>query len=397
MKTRLRHRECIIAWWFGALLPLLTVFSARGEVILGPTTSLSVRSTDNHHPAIAASADGSVTFVAWDGEVQGSRRILVRESYQGMWLPELLIDDRPGAENTRPAIDVADDGTPHLAWLARENGRVLPRYATRIAGRWIQMPISNEIGTGDCDYVTLKVDPEGRPWIAWQVGQGSVYEIFCSSPDEEGFFETQPLTPGATSHNLFPEIFFDPQPVVAWYSDRDEQTFLMGKRFDTESKDWEPLQLENLESLPTEPVPQLVSRSSGPLAALWYERAITRTGEISGTDRILMGEQGPETRGGGVVIDEQPESNNRLVAGAALPGSIVAVWCSDSPHGDTRIVLGHGGTATQMENAIVSDGMTRQPSNPKVSAIGSGAGVVWESNAPSGGDGHIYFRTADLR
>jgi len=381
-----------------AMLALGGGVAAHAEVTLGPLLTLNSRSANNQHPVVATSVDGKRTFAAWDGEVAGRRRIVVREAVEGIWLPELIVDNGPLGESTQPAIDVAPDGTPHLAWLSRENGRVVPRYATRIAGQWVQSDLGQSTSLlGNCDYVTIKVDDAGKPWLAWQVGQGSVYEIFCASLGADGTFEVENLTPGAHSHNLFPEIIFDPEPVIAWYTAREEQFFLVGERFDRETGRWGDFQLTNLDNLPAEPLPHLVSRTAGPLAALWYERAVGAAGEFSTSDRVLMAEQSAKSNGTGIVVDGRPDANNRLVAGAAAGDRVVAVWCSETADLQTRIILGHGKDASSFETVVAGEGGIPQSNNPKVTATDSTAAVVWESTAPAGGDGNIYYRSAALK
>src|SRR6187402_3308813 len=102
MKAGTRHRfasKAMLAF-AAMMLPWATVNAAP---TLEPTVVLSGRSTDNRHPVIVSSTDGEHVFAAWDGVVGESRcqvsggqsngtpagrRILVRESVAGEWLPE---------------------------------------------------------------------------------------------------------------------------------------------------------------------------------------------------------------------------------------------------------------------------------------------------------------------
>src|SRR5262245_12037580 len=123
MKLSARHRIALKAATALAalMLPWAPVCAALS---LEPTVVLSGRSTDKRHPVIVASSDGAHAFAAWDGvvgephvQISGSdsgeaqgRRILVRESVAGEWLPEVIADELPGSANSSPSLAVDAGG-----------------------------------------------------------------------------------------------------------------------------------------------------------------------------------------------------------------------------------------------------------------------------------------------
>lgn len=350
-----------------------------------PVKKISFLSFDNKNPAVAFSPDGNQLFIAWDALVEGNRRVLLRERVAGEWLPPVIVDSNPIGNNTLPSITVDKSGAPHIAWISTVNGNRVPMYARRIArssNQWFmnQVPFPEESTVkGSSDFVNLQLDQEGQPWIVWQYGYGNVYSIACTRHTDTGEFKTTELTPGASTHNLYPELFFMPHPTVYWYLAQSDQFFLIGSSYDQESGQWEVSLPENLENLPADNLPDLFRTASGHLGAIWYDRQ-----ELNNSDRIFLGLQNEETRGRGEVVDNQPGAGNHSVAGTAQHGQILTAWVSETYEGGTRIILGSGNSPKDMVSAQISESTQGISSNPKVAGAAGKVAVAWEEKSGPG-------------
>lgn len=380
-------KACSIAVW----LIYSAVAAAAPQLTAGEAQVLSGRSTDNQHASVAANADGTRTFVAWDGQVAGERRILFRERVHDVWLPELVLDAKPGS--FAPEVEVDAFGSVHIAWIAPRGNQLVPQYAVRVQGRWVTIPVPVLKGQGECDYLRLRVDEAGVPWLAWQAGTGGDYNIFSASlSPETGAFSTEALTANGHTHNLFPEILLQPDPVILWYTSRDGAFYLVGERYDRVAGQWTVAELPGLDALPADPLPHLLEMSNGKLVALWYERTLRSDGKLSPYDRILMGMQGVETEGMGVPIDQLPGRSNRSVSGGASD-LVIAAWCADGDPNGPQVQVSIGTDPSDMTAPLqLSDNEANYYSSPKVGMYSGGAAVVWNSSKRDGGNGQIYFR-----
>jgi hypothetical protein len=327
----------------------------------------------------------------WEGDVGPQRRIVMREAVNGTWLPEVIVDDQVLGPNSQPSIDVDFSGNPHIAWIAYTGGRFTPQYAARIAGKWTTNRLPASDTPGDCDYVSVKIDDNGSPWLVWQSARGTAYEISCAFIDNTGSFHVEPLTPGSQTHNLFPEVVFDPEPNVLWYAGREDGFYLVGERYERTTGQWQEARLANLENLPTEPLPQLIRRPGGLLAGFWNEKPLDAdSGALF--DRVYLGLQSPDSKGLGEELPQPDAGANSQVSGAATADQFIAAWCSSSSEEGTQIYAAYGKSAVDAAAVKLSDGEDLYYSNPRVAVAGHNADVVWESSESEGGDGQIYFR-----
>jgi hypothetical protein len=329
--------------------------------------------------------------VVWEGDVGEHRRIFLREAISGTWLPEVIVDSLPTGENQIPSIDLDDAGNPHVAWTALINGHFVPQYAARIASIWTTTSISTPDVVGDCDYVNVRLDDQGSPWIVWQSASGNAYQISTAYIDVTGSFHVECLTPGSHNHNLYPEIVFDPEPTILWYAGREDGFFLVGERYTRATGEWGEARLSNLERLPGEPLPQLARLQNGPLTAFWYEKPQNAdTADV--LDRVFVGQQG-QSQGAGEQLDQPLDASNSRVSGSVAGGNLAAAWCASSLEDGTQIYAAYGRSASESTAVKLSEGDDMYYSNPHVAAWQHGFSVVWESTEAEGGDGQIYFRS----
>ena len=126
-------------------------------------------------PAVAA-APGRGFWVVWTGEREGQWRILGRQFTDGRWRPEVRIS--AGDEACWHAALAADARGPYVAWerLTRSGPEIWSSRATPEG--WEE---GRRVAAGSNP--SLAVDPAGRPWMAWQVAEGSRYEVHASRLD----------------------------------------------------------------------------------------------------------------------------------------------------------------------------------------------------------------------
>ena len=205
------------------------------------------------------------------------------------------------------------------------------------------------------------------------------------------------MTPSAKGHNLYPEIVFDPEPGVMWYTARDTEFFLVGERFIRDERRWEELKLDNLERLPAAPLPCLARRPSGSLAAFWPDRPELGA-DAASADRVFVGEQNKETQGEGTIVDRSPSSAKRHVYGTAAGNLLYLTWCAESGDNRNEVVVGVGKTPDSITQYDVTDGGTSHYANPRLAPAGTAkCSVVWESSLSEGGDGSIYYRQVTVK
>lgn len=371
------------------------------EPRLEDALQVSALSSDNRNPAIAFSPDGNQLFVAWDGIVGENRRILMREQAGGEWLPPVIIDSNPAGDNRFPSIAIDANGTPHVAWVSSIAGKRRPLYARRLArfpNSWFQQTLpfpADSTTVGNSDYVNLQLNSDGRPWIVWQYGFGNVYSVVCTRLIEGGQFASAELSPGALTHNLYPELFFLPEPTVYWYLAQSDQFYLIGSRLDPETGDWQVAMPENLSNMPADNLPDLFRTATGPLAGIWYDRQVTATGVPS--DRIFLGLQNSETQGRGEVIDQQQGASNTSVAGSAPHDTLLTSWISETYEDGAVVYMGVGDSPDSVEAIRMSEELQSMGNNPKVAGSFDHAAVAWEEKGGMGvHSSEIVVRIANL-
>jgi hypothetical protein len=212
---------------------------------------------------------------------------------------------------------------------------------------------------------------------------------------DTGEFVSSELSPGASSHNLYPELFFLPEPTVYWYLAQSDQFYLIGSRLQEESGEWQVALPENLENLPADNLPDLFRTSPGPLAGIWYDRQVPEAGSAS--DRIFLGVQDSETRGRGQVIDQQPRAGNNSVTGSTADNVMVTAWISESYEGGAHVFMGIGDSPDNTDVIRISDEAQPVNSNPKVAGTADQAAVAWEEHFGFGAQSsEIVVRVAEL-
>lgn len=360
---------------------------------------LAELSTDNRNPSIVCSKDGQSAFAAWDGIVNGNRRILLREKVGERWLNPVIVDTNPAGNNESPTLGLDDAGNLSVVWVGTVKGRRAPIYARRISrwpNLWHQQAVpfpKDATVSGNCEVASVSLDANGLPWIVWQYGFGSVSSIACSHLQNSGEFSSQELTPGATTHNLDPKIFFRPQPTVYWYVAQSDQFYLVGSQRNPGTGEWQVSSPENLENLPADNLPELFLTQIGRLAAIWYDQA---QDEGARADHVYLGVQDPETKGRGEVIDREVGSDYHSVAGSVSGARFVTSWVSESYVEGSQVYLGVGATPLSINPFRVSteDGVFN--GNPQVASGGNSVLVAWEEELPNGAS-EIALRSLTLK
>lgn len=384
MGSRLRSAATVGLVTSALLMGSSLAYSADNNGLVNRVI-LTARSALNRRPALGASADGRRVCVVWDGVLEGNRRIFFKERLDGQWLPEVIIDTEPTADNNSPVVAIDSAGDPYVVWLAKVGERHRVFCAFRTAGQFVNAGcISREDPEENCEAATVKVDEHGRPWIAWQAGSGSAYTIRCATQADDGDFRVWSLCAAGQNYNLYPEVFFSPEPIVVWYAAESSNFVLSGRRFDATQQVWQPYTVEDLDAMPANRLPHLIKSASGSLAGMWYD-------EVDFADRVFLGVQAKETKGAGGVVDHLPQATNQCVSGGVSGGELALTWCSDSPSSGSQVYLAHGSTLPFSAEQLVSNGeKSGYYGAPRLAGTPSGACIVWEADAEQGGTGSIY-------
>lgn len=349
---------------------------------------VSENSIDNQHPQVAASPDGRRVIVVWDGWDEAGSRIFLRENIDGDWLPEIIVDTEPAVKNNSPVAAIDATGNCHVAWLGNVGGRTRVFYAVRIAGEWANWGTinANEQANRSCESLALRLDDQNKPWLAWQSGRANLYAIRVAHlGDSTGAFDIDELTPDCINYNLYPEIFFTPDPSVAWYTANDSNFSLSAMKYDRIARQWMKVDIKDFAKLPANRFPYLIQRGTGTFAALWFDT-------VSYADRVFLGFQDPRTQGEGTVIDHQPDAINHLITGASDGERIAAVWCIETATSNSQIYLSHSESLEFPQEILISDSQKNYYTHPRLSPFAGGVAVVWHSSASDGGNGLVYYR-----
>lgn len=362
---------------------------AQGDSVLEPAQQISVISHLNANPSLAFSADGRSLYVVWDGVVSGNRRIFLREQLQGEWLPPVIVDSNPAGSNSMPSVAVDSNGIPHVTWISQSGNKRQPVYARRISrypNRWHQQRVpfpEDSTLSGSADLVSISMDTNDQPWIVWQYGFGNVYSVACTRYHEaSGKLVSEELTPGANSHNIFPEMFFLPEPTVYWYLAQADQFYLIGAQYNAESARWQVALPESFDNVPAQNFPDLFLTGRGPLGAIWYDGLADVNGEIR--DRVFLGTGDAETKGRGEVIDQNPEGNSHSVAATIMDNQYLAAWVTEQYGYGTELNLGIGDSPETIQSVSIRHSENNLISSPRLAAAGNKAAVAWEETSGPG-------------
>lgn len=365
---------------------------AQEELVAEAPVSLSARSTDNQHPVVASSPDGHRVVAAWDGLVAESRRIFIRESVDGVWLPERIVDSEPLARNHSPAVAVDDSGNIHVAWLGRAGEDFRVFYASGIGGHFVSWGVldGGEAAGENCGKLVLKLDATGSPWLAWESGRDTRFSIRVARL-VNGRFVVRNLTPNAQNQNWFPELLLGESPMVAWYADKIPECEVQAARLDPASGEWEPVKLDGLEHLPKDALPQLVQWPGRKLTACWIEE-ISEPGSTR-TDYVLLAGQSADPDMTPRPIDYETTGTKESLTRSIAAGRLVVAWCSKSFDEGWQIYVAAGEQAPFGMKARLSDGdRSGYYDSPSVAGLPDGVAAVWHSSESFGGDGRVLFR-----
>lgn len=368
----------------------LTIISTSVCFAVSPF-KISETSYDNRNPVLSFKVDNQNGFVAWDGLVNGKRRILFRELTENNWSLPQIIDDDPAGHNQYPSIIADEQGNVFIAWIAQVNGRKSPKLAARFHGEWnlysIPFPPESNV-KGHCDYVNVKLDENGLPWITWQWGFGNIYSVAVSSFGFDGNIYTSELTPKSRTHNLFPKVFFLPQPTVLWYSSINSDFSLVAKQRAADNY-WIDIKINALEKLPHQSLPNLFPGDKS-INAVWYDNKLENQDQIFYMATVGSGVEPIE----GIIPGSG--QGNRFVSGSQSQHKIATIWISER---SSTVNLGVLDLSSHKVQIIkISGNESLEPGNPQLDFNESGIGAVWESDISTASkNSSIYFSFTSIK
>ena len=192
----------------------------------------------SRNPSLAIGSDGTAV-IAWEDDSSWNQEIYVK-----LWNGSGWVEMGPGSASgggvsdtvsgsTEPAIAVASDGRPVIAWVERESeysrGEIYVKGWDGLA--WVEMGTGSASGGGisnsEDSYSStpsLAIGPDGLPIIAWSEGLAGMGWIYVKKWDGSAWVE---LGAGSASGGGIggglgsperPSLAIDPdgKPIVAW-------------------------------------------------------------------------------------------------------------------------------------------------------------------------------------
>jgi hypothetical protein len=138
-------------------------------------------------PAIAVSPGGKAYAVWEDGRNQDLDIYVAERPAGGAWGASFKVSDDPGsAEQSNPAIALADEENQYAVWEDRRNGNADIYFSHREGGgAWsANLKINDDLGTADQTNPDIAVDSIGNAYIIWQDyrnGDADIYFAYCPS------------------------------------------------------------------------------------------------------------------------------------------------------------------------------------------------------------------------
>ncbi len=171
--------------------------SAKGGAWSRPEKISDAGSATFHRAA--ASASGTV-FVTWQSFRDGQSDIYLRAWRAGQWAPEVKLSESR-ANDWEPAIAAGADGTAHVVWDSYDQENYDIHYRSVKDGRVSGLaPVTS--GPRFQAHASVAVDPQGRPWIAWN-------ESGVNWAKDQGFLIATPLATPLHQERWIQVVFRD--------------------------------------------------------------------------------------------------------------------------------------------------------------------------------------------
>ncbi len=225
-------------------LPAADLNAGWEEVGTGSASGggISDDSGNSLEPSMAVASDGT-SYVAWhDYSGGGLSEIYIRRWSGSVW-EEVGIGSASGGgisdnggSSQEPAIAIALDNTPYVAWIDDSGGGYSQIYVRRWNGSsWEEVGAGSANGGGISNNggnslePSAAIAPDGTPYVAWRDNSGGDYEIYVlrwngSSWEEVGAGSASGggiSDNSGRSRNPALAIAPDGTPYVAWRDDSD--------------------------------------------------------------------------------------------------------------------------------------------------------------------------------
>ncbi|MFH0794177.1 MAG: hypothetical protein V2A74_09120 [bacterium] len=372
---------------------LLATARGGGSALAQPAATdplvLSAVSSDCSNPKIALIPGGD-TAVVWQGEVDGRSRILFRRQFAGQWTSEQVVDQTLLGENTDPALAIDAQGNAHIVWCHSDDGQFRIHYTFQVGNRWMEYGTLNPDSTLNSEFPVITIDGLGRVLVAWQEGNGTLYSIKAAMLDGSGPVRLFSPTGDAPQHyNLYPQLFSSPDLLLTWYEAQVADFSLRAARFDEAEQKFVKAPLDDFTKIAANRLPKLFRLATGQLVGLWYD-----TDGLS--DRIFLGVEEAETAGAGIIVDDNPSSDNHLPSGdGASLDNLALCWVGEAADGK-KVFVANGSLERLRTSAKLSAADQRYNSHPDLALDENSVHVVWYSGVLDGGSGKVYYSKIPL-
>jgi hypothetical protein len=292
-------------------------------------------------------------------------------------------------ECSNPAVTYDSSGTLHVLWSEKVGDRFAIRAARRLgAGVWQDDGTVSRTPGRDCGFPQVALDRRnGQVWATWQAGQATRYGVYLAWRDAASSFTVLDVTgPRGDHHNLYPQVFPESFYPLIWYEEEGTEFVLRAFVLSEAEDEFEIIAPLEFARLDANQMPWLFPAPSGMLAGVWTDLVGDRV-------RVLLGVQGEQSRGEGLVADRTDRGDAAQPCAAAVGEDTIALaWTSRLAAGSALEVGRVDGGARVGPSVLVSLAAEGVYSRPRL-ACGGGRVVhcVWFSDAGRGGSGELFY------
>jgi hypothetical protein len=281
-----------------------TVLFARSEQPGGPLgRPVSVNQPTEHvyyrqeSPALAVR--GNEIFVAWsrthpritsDKPFSGELRLSKSMDGGRSFMPSVLVnDDRQVIQHTFDSIQIAPNGTLHMAWIDGREGKKEPgTFVTRSTdhGRTVAQNLKVDDDTCVCCRTAVATSADGTVYVAWRkIFEGNIRETVVSRSMDDGRTFSSSVVVG-NDQWVYPACPHRPASLgvdrqgrlyVVWYTEgADEMPAIYLVYSDDQGKTFSTKKQLNRSKGTFPDHPQMAVDPAGRIAVIWEEQSPVR-------------------------------------------------------------------------------------------------------------------------
>lgn len=175
--------------------------------------------------------------LVWTGDYGQGEQVYLSSCEEGIWSPSVRLSDAAG-HVFHAAVGSGDDGKVWAAWALQDGQKSYLEYTVFDTHEW-KPPQRITVKTGNNTGVSLVVDRNNTPWLAW-AGVGNTYtDIFWSRWNGQQWESPAKAHSENSVPDLNPQLFLDDngEIILSWQTFAREE-----KKYVTVSQIWNGVQ-----------------------------------------------------------------------------------------------------------------------------------------------------------